>query len=47
MRFVEVRQVEPYEGARNLHLHVYEKTGPTPEGFPRRPGMATKRPLGS
>jgi hypothetical protein len=25
---------------------VFEKTGPTPEGFPRRPGMARKRPLG-
>jgi hypothetical protein len=25
---------------------VFEKVGPTPEGFPRRPGMARKRPLG-
>ena len=25
---------------------VYEKVGPTPERFPRRPGMAAKRPLG-
>ena len=24
---------------------VLRKTGPTPEGFPRRPGMAKKRPL--
>jgi 16S rRNA (guanine527-N7)-methyltransferase len=24
---------------------VYEKVGPTPERFPRRPGMAAKRPL--
>jgi 16S rRNA (guanine527-N7)-methyltransferase len=24
---------------------VLEKVGPTPEGFPRRPGMARKRPL--
>ena len=24
---------------------VLRKTGPTPEGFPRRPGMARKRPL--
>lgn len=46
MRPAEVRRVEPYEGARNLHLHLFEKTGPTPEGFPRRPGMAAKRPLG-
>jgi 16S rRNA (guanine527-N7)-methyltransferase len=26
-------------------LLVIRKTGPTPEGFPRRPGMARKRPL--
>ncbi len=25
---------------------VYEKTGPTPPGLPRRPGLAAKRPLG-
>lgn len=42
----EVLRVEPFEGAANRHLHVFTKTGPTPEGFPRRPGMARKRPLG-
>lgn len=26
-------------------LCVIEKTAPTPAGFPRRPGMAAKRPL--
>jgi hypothetical protein len=26
-------------------LLVLRKTGPTPAGFPRRPGMAKKRPL--
>ncbi len=26
-------------------LLVIRKTGPTPPGFPRRPGMAKKRPL--
>jgi 16S rRNA (guanine527-N7)-methyltransferase len=26
-------------------LVVLRKTGPTPEGFPRRPGVAKKRPL--
>ena len=25
--------------------YVLRKTGPTPDGFPRRPGMAKKRPL--
>ena len=38
--------VEPYPGSRDRHLHLYRKVRPTPEGFPRRPGMATKRPLG-
>jgi 16S rRNA (guanine527-N7)-methyltransferase len=43
---VGVLRVEPFEGARNRHLHVYRKVAPTPERFPRRPGMAAKRPLG-
>jgi 16S rRNA (guanine527-N7)-methyltransferase len=42
---VEVRHVEPYAGARNHHLHLYLKVRETPEGFPRRAGMAQKRPL--
>jgi 16S rRNA (guanine527-N7)-methyltransferase len=42
----EVRRVEPFAGARDRHLHVYRKVGPTPERFPRRAGMAAKRPLG-
>ena len=43
---VEALRVEPFAGARNRHLHVYRKVAPTPERFPRRPGMAVKRPLG-
>jgi 16S rRNA (guanine527-N7)-methyltransferase len=43
---VEVRAVEPFPGARDRHLHVYFKSGPTPERFPRRTGVARKRPLG-
>lgn len=39
--------VNPYEGAAHRHLHVLRKLAPTPERFPRRPGMATKRPLGA
>jgi 16S rRNA (guanine527-N7)-methyltransferase len=31
---------------RNRHLILVAKRAPTPERFPRRPGMATKRPLG-
>ena len=28
------------------NLHVYRKVAPTPDRFPRRAGMAAKRPLG-
>jgi len=41
-----VERVVPFEGAKHRHLHVFEKTSPTPEGFPRRAGRARKRPLG-
>jgi 16S rRNA (guanine527-N7)-methyltransferase len=43
---VEVKAVRPYAGARWRHLHVFVKEEPTPPSFPRRPGMARKRPLG-
>ncbi len=42
----EVRAVEPYPGSQRRTLHVFRKVSPTPEGYPRRPGMAAKRPLG-
>jgi 16S rRNA (guanine527-N7)-methyltransferase len=41
-----VLRVEPCEGARDRHLHVFRKLSPTPERFPRRAGMAAKRPVG-
>jgi 16S rRNA (guanine527-N7)-methyltransferase len=41
-----VRAVSPYAGAERRTLHVFRKIAPTPERFPRRPGMAVKRPLG-
>lgn len=40
-----VRGVTPFPGAREHTLHVFRKTSATPERFPRRPGIATKRPL--
>jgi chromosome partitioning protein len=46
LQAVEVRHVEPYAGARDHTLHVFRKIAPTPPRFPRRPGMAVKRPLG-
>jgi len=39
--------VTPFPGARDHALHPFRKITPTPERFPRRPGMAAKRPLGS
>jgi 16S rRNA (guanine527-N7)-methyltransferase len=43
----EVRRVSPYPQAERRTLHVFRKIAPTPERFPRRAGMAVKRPLGS
>ena len=40
-----VLHVQPFEAARERHLHVFLKVAPTPAGFPRRAGMARKRPL--
>jgi 16S rRNA (guanine527-N7)-methyltransferase len=45
MDLAEIRRVEPYVGARDHHLHIYAKSRETPSGFPRRAGMARKRPL--
>jgi 16S rRNA (guanine527-N7)-methyltransferase len=42
----EVRQVRPYAGAMHRHLHLATKVAETPAGFPRRPGVAARRPLG-
>jgi 16S rRNA (guanine527-N7)-methyltransferase len=40
-----VRSVRPWDGAEHLHLHLYMKVGLTPNRYPRRPGMASKRPV--
>jgi 16S rRNA (guanine527-N7)-methyltransferase len=42
----EPLEVKPYPQARNRHLHALLKVGSTPPRFPRRPGVARKRPLG-
>jgi 16S rRNA (guanine527-N7)-methyltransferase len=39
-------RVEPYAGALNRYLHVMVKATSTPDRFPRRDGVARKRPLG-
>ena len=38
--------VQPYADSRDRHLYVYSKVRQTPNRFPRRPGIALKRPLG-
>jgi 16S rRNA (guanine527-N7)-methyltransferase len=46
MRSLGVEWVGPFAGSRNRHIHRYGKVSACPPGFPRRPGMARKRPLG-
>jgi 16S rRNA (guanine527-N7)-methyltransferase len=43
----ELRSVRPFPAAQHRHLHTYVKVAATPGRFPRRPGMARKRPLGA
>ena len=45
LRSARTVPVRPFSGSRNRHLYVYLKVEDTPERFPRRPGMAVKRPL--
>jgi 16S rRNA (guanine527-N7)-methyltransferase len=40
-----VRAAVPFSGSIRRSLYVMRKIAPTPPGFPRRPGIATKRPL--
>ena len=42
----EVLPVKPYPSSENRQLHVFRKVAATPPEFPRRAGMARKRPLG-
>jgi len=42
-----VLRVCPYAGSERRTLWVFRRVGDLPPGFPRRPGMATKRPLGA
>ncbi len=41
----ESRPAAPYPGSQNRRLVVARKIAPTPARFPRRAGMAVKRPL--
>jgi 16S rRNA (guanine527-N7)-methyltransferase len=42
----QIFEVGDRAGSQHRHLHVVRKSGPTPPGLPRRPGMAKKRPKG-
>lgn len=46
LEVLEPVRVSPYPAARQRFLHLMVKVRETPERFPRRPGMAAKRPLG-
>ncbi len=46
LRSSGVLAVEPFAGAHSRHLHPFVKVRPTPPRFPRRAGVAAKRPLG-
>lgn len=46
LELVEERPVEPFPGARERRLVIARKVAETPERFPRREGMARKKPLG-
>jgi 16S rRNA (guanine527-N7)-methyltransferase len=37
--------VEPFRGSDERCLYLSSKVSPTPPGYPRRPGMARKRPF--
>lgn len=45
LRREQVRAVHPFAGATDRHVHVFVKAQQTPARFPRRAGMARKRPL--
>jgi 16S rRNA (guanine527-N7)-methyltransferase len=46
LSLVDVLSVTPFPSARDRRLYVFRKVAPTPDRFPRRAGMAAKRPLG-
>jgi 16S rRNA (guanine527-N7)-methyltransferase len=43
----QATRVHPYQAAEERHLYLSSKVSSTPNGYPRREGMARKRPLGT
>lgn len=46
LELAEIHAVRPFEDTLARNLHVYMKVRETPDRFPRRAGIARKRPLG-
>ena len=44
---VAVAQIDPKLGEKERNLVILEKVRETPAEYPRRSGVATKRPLGA
>jgi 16S rRNA (guanine527-N7)-methyltransferase len=47
LRLEQVRPVSPFPGSHSRRLYVYAKVADTPSRYPRRPGVAVKRPIGN
>lgn len=45
LALLDVLPVTPFEGSINRHLHVYSKVSDTPDRYPRRTGVAAKKPI--
>ena len=45
MGSLDIRSVSPFPGALERHLYLSSKVSPTPPKYPRRAGMARKRPI--
>lgn len=41
---LQARPVAPFQAAKDRHLYLSSKLSPTPPEYPRRPGIARKRP---
>jgi len=47
LKVESLKPVHPFDWAEHRYLYVMSKVRDTPARFPRRPGVATKRPLGA
>jgi 16S rRNA (guanine527-N7)-methyltransferase len=45
LELAQIERVQPFSGARDRYLHTFLKRTETPARFPRRVGVARKRPL--